>query len=120
MRFDHRFALCLDSKGSMCGRAILLNRKSPRIVRRLMKVGGFFCAPGALSTIRIKPMSNRRPRKMSHEYPHRFDTRFIPTGDYSDDHIIVTRNSRLISAVSRKRPGEYRIWGGSFIGERQS
>jgi hypothetical protein len=48
--------------------------------------------------------------------PHRFDTGFIPTADYADDHIIVTRSSPLISAVSRKRPGEYRIWGGSFIG----
>ena len=32
------------------------------------------------------------------------------------DGIIVTRCSPLISAVSRTRPGEYRIWGGSFIG----
>jgi hypothetical protein len=32
------------------------------------------------------------------------------------DAIIVTRSSQLISAVSRVRLGEYRIWGGSFIG----
>ena len=65
---------------------------------------------------RINRMSTQRPRKMSYECPHRFDTGFIPTADYAEDHIIVTRNSPLISAVSRKRPGEYRIWGGSFIG----
>ena len=61
-------------------------------------------------------MSTRRPRTLSRESPHRFDTGFIPTADYADDHIIVTRNSPLISAVSRKRSGKYRIWGGSFIG----
>ena len=61
-------------------------------------------------------MSNRTPRTLSRECPHRFDTGFIPTADYADDRIIVTRNSPLISAVSRKRPGEYRISGGSFIG----
>jgi hypothetical protein len=65
---------------------------------------------------RINRMSTRIPRKMSYECPHRFDTGFIPTANYADDHIIVTRNSPLISAVSRRRPGEYRIWGGSFIG----
>jgi hypothetical protein len=53
---------------------------------------------------------------MSYECPHRFDTGFIPTADHADDHIIVTRNSPLISAVSRKRAGEYCIEGGSFIG----
>jgi hypothetical protein len=47
---------------------------------------------------------------------HDFHNGFIPEADLKDDHIIVTRNSPLISAVSRKRPGEYRIWGGSFIG----
>ena len=48
--------------------------------------------------------------------PHDFHNGFIPDADLKDDHIIVTRNSPLISALSRKRPGEYRIWGGSFIG----
>jgi hypothetical protein len=61
-------------------------------------------------------MSTPRPRKVSYECPHRFDTGFIPTADHAGDHIIVTRNSPLISAVSRERQGEYRIWGGSFIG----
>jgi hypothetical protein len=61
-------------------------------------------------------MSNRTPCTLSRECPHRFDTGFIPTADHADDHIIVTRNSPLISAVSRKRPGEYPISGGSFIG----
>jgi hypothetical protein len=41
---------------------------------------------------------------------HDFHNGFIPEADLKDDHIIVTRNSPLISAVSRKRPGEYRIW----------
>ena len=53
---------------------------------------------------------------MSHGCPHRFDTGFVPTANPDRDAIIVTRNSPLISAVSRKRPGEYLIWGGSFIG----
>jgi hypothetical protein len=45
-----------------------------------------------------------------------FDTGFVL--QISDDRsaIIVTRCSSLISAVSMKAPGEYRIWGGSFIG----
>jgi hypothetical protein len=42
--------------------------------------------------------------------------RFIPEANREDDHIIVTRNSPLISAVRSKRPGEYWICGGSFIG----
>jgi hypothetical protein len=93
----------------------LSNKKSPRTFRRLMRVGGFFVLR-CVNHERIIVMSTRRPRKTSYESPHRFDTGFIPTADYSDDHIIVTRNSPLISAVSRKRPGEYRICGGSFIG----
>ena len=32
---------------------------------------------------------------MSCECPLRFDTGFIPTADYADDHIIVTRNPPL-------------------------
>ena len=47
---------------------------------------------------------------------HRFDTGFVPTAKSDRDAIIVTRNSPLISVVSRTRAGEYRIWGGSFIG----
>ena len=80
-----------------------------------MKVGGFFVL-WCVNEDRINRMSNRTPRTLSRECPHRFDTGFIPTADYADDHIIVTRNSPLLSAVSRKRPGEYRISGGSFIG----
>ena len=80
-----------------------------------MKVGGFFVL-WCVNEDRINRMSNRTPRTLSRECPHRFDTGFIPTADYADDHIIVTRNSPLISAVSRKRPGEYPISGGSFIG----
>ena len=38
---------------------------------------------------------------------HRFDTGFVPTAKSDRDAIIVTRNSPLISAVSRKRSGEY-------------
>jgi len=38
---------------------------------------------------------------------HRFDTGFVPTAKSDRDAIIVTRNARA---------GEYRIWGGSFIG----
>jgi hypothetical protein len=45
-----------------------------------------------------------------------FDTGFVPKISDDRDAIVVTRSSPLISAVSRKRPGEYRIWGGSFIG----
>ena len=41
---------------------------------------------------------------------------FVPTANRAGDYIIVTRYSPLISAVSRKGPGEYRIWGDSFIG----
>src|SRR5262245_54147316 len=48
--------------------------------------------------------------------PHDFHDGFVPQADRGEDHIIVTRNSPLISAVSRERPGKYRIWGGSFIG----
>jgi hypothetical protein len=47
---------------------------------------------------------------------HPFDTGFIPKISDDRDAIIVTRDSPLISAVSRKRPGECLIWGGSFIG----
>ena len=47
---------------------------------------------------------------------HPFDTGFVPQISKDRDAIIVTRSSPLISAVSRKRPGDYRIWGGSFIG----
>jgi hypothetical protein len=48
---------------------------------------------------------------------HPFDRGFIPKVCQDRDTIIVTRRSPLISAVSRTgRPGEYRIWGGSFIG----
>ena len=55
-------------------------------------------------------------RGVSSSCPHRFDAGFVPTAKPDRDAIIVTRNSPLISAVSRKRPGEYLIWGGSFIG----
>jgi len=48
--------------------------------------------------------------------PHRFDTGFIPTANPASDSIIVTRNSPLISDLSRKGPGQYRIDMGSFIG----
>jgi hypothetical protein len=41
---------------------------------------------------------------------------FVPTANRADDYIIVTRNSPLISCVSRQRPGQYRIKGGCFIG----
>jgi hypothetical protein len=33
----------------------------------------------------------------------------------TDDNIIVTSNSPVVSAVSRKRPGEYRFWGESLL-----
>jgi hypothetical protein len=48
--------------------------------------------------------------------PHRFDNGFIPTANPTRDSITVTRNSPLISGVSRKGPGQYRIDMGSFIG----
>jgi hypothetical protein len=47
---------------------------------------------------------------------HRFDTGFVPTANRAGDYIIVTRNSPLISCVSRQRPGQYRVEGGLFIG----
>ena len=94
----------------------LLNEKSPRNCPPPDEGRRIFCVPDASSMTRINRMSIRIPRKVSYESPHRFDTGFIPTADYADDHIIVTRNSPLISAVSRKRPGEYRIEFGSFIG----
>ena len=47
---------------------------------------------------------------------HDFHTGFVPTANREDDYIIVTRNSPLISCVSRQLPGQYRIEGGSFIG----
>ena len=47
---------------------------------------------------------------------HPFDNGFVPEISKDRSGIIVTRCSPLISAVSRTRPGEYRIWGGSFIG----
>ena len=56
-----------------------------------------------------------RSRIESSSYPHQFDNGF-PTANPERDSITVTRNSPLISAVSRKRPGKYLIWGGSFIG----
>jgi hypothetical protein len=91
-----------------------------------MKVGGFFCAPGAPTMTTIQLMSTRKipaefdrsrvPNREAHRSPHDFHNGFIPQADRRDDHIIVTRNSPLISAVSRAQPGKYRIWGGSFIG----
>ena len=47
---------------------------------------------------------------------HRFDNGFIPTASPAHDRITVRRNSPLISGVSRKGPGQYRIDMGSFIG----
>ena len=63
-------------------------------------------------------MSNRKIslRRFGVKSPHRFDNGFIPTANPSRDSIIVTRNSPLISSVKRKRPGEYWIQRGSFIG----
>ena len=55
-------------------------------------------------------------RGVSSSCPNRFDTGFVPTANPDRDCIIVTRNSPLISAVSRKRPGKYLIRSGSFIG----
>ena len=55
-------------------------------------------------------------RGASSSCPHRFDAGFVPTAKPDRDAIIVTRNSPLISAVSRKRSGEYLICGGSFLG----
>ena len=60
-----------------------------------------------------KATSYRRARAKS---PHRFDTGFIPTANRTHGSITVTRNSPLISGVQRKRPEEYWIKGGSFIG----
>jgi hypothetical protein len=53
---------------------------------------------------------------INHECPHRFDNGFVPEITKDRSAIIVTRNSPLISVVTRKRPGEYRICFGSFIG----
>ncbi len=47
---------------------------------------------------------------------HSFDNGFVPEISKDRSGIIVTRSSPLISAVSRKGPGEYYICGGSFIG----
>ena len=47
---------------------------------------------------------------------HPFDNGFVPEISKDQTGIIVTRCSPLISVVSRKGPGEYRIWSGSFIG----
>ena len=55
-------------------------------------------------------------RGVSSSCPRRFDAGFVPTAKPDRDAIIVTRNSPLISAVSRKRSGEYLICGGSFLG----
>jgi hypothetical protein len=71
-----------------------------------------------MSTRRI-PVKFGRSGVTNHEAdrsPHDFHNGFIPQADRREDHIIVTRNSPLISAVSRAQPGKYRIWGGSFIG----
>jgi hypothetical protein len=61
---------------------------------------------------------------ITNECIHRFDTGFVPEITKDRRAIIVTRNSPLISVVTRKRPGEYRICFGSFIGggggERQA
>ena len=53
---------------------------------------------------------------INHECPHRFDNGFVPELIKDRSAIIVTRNSPLISVVSRKGPSEYRICFGSFIG----
>jgi len=53
---------------------------------------------------------------INHECPHRFDNGFVPGITKDRSGIIATRNPPLISVVARTRPGEYRIWGGSFIG----
>jgi hypothetical protein len=50
---------------------------------------------------------NHLVRGVSSICPHRFDAGFVPTAKPDRDAIIVTRNSPLISAVSRKRSGEY-------------
>jgi hypothetical protein len=42
---------------------------------------------------------------------HRFDAGFFPKICENRDGIIVTRSSPLISVVTRKGPGEYRILG---------
>ena len=69
-----------------------------------------------MSTRKICPNRFHSNSSVSDTCPHRFDNDFVPTANPQDDSIIVTRNSPLISAVSRKRPGKYLIWGGSFIG----
>jgi hypothetical protein len=63
-------------------------------------------------------MSNRKISlsRFRVRFPQRFDNGFIPTTDPARDNITVTRNSPLISGVQRKRPGEYLIHMGSFIG----
>ena len=48
---------------------------------------------------------------------HPFETDFAPKISENRDAIIVTRSSPLISAVSRKRPGEYRIWAAFSLAE---
>jgi hypothetical protein len=53
---------------------------------------------------------------INHQCPHRFDNGFVPEITKDRSGIIATRNSPLISVVTRKRPGEYRICFGSFIG----
>ena len=45
-------------------------------------------------------------RGVSSSCPRRFDAGFVPTAKPDRDSIIVTRNSPLISAVSRKRSGD--------------
>jgi hypothetical protein len=102
----------------MCGRAIVRTESLHGTFRRLMKVGGFFVllVRNLSSTY---PMSTRRTyssRSHTIRSLHRFDNGFIPTANRTHDSITVTRNSPLISGVQRKRPGEYWIKGGSFIG----
>ena len=76
-----------------------------------MRVRRIFCAPGASSMTRINRMSIRMPRKVSYESPHRFDTGFIPTADYADDHVIVTRNSPYLSRKQETaRRVSDRVW----------
>jgi hypothetical protein len=53
---------------------------------------------------------------MNSDCLHSFHNGFVPQITEDRSAIIVTRNSPLISAVSRTGPGEYRICGGSFIG----
>jgi hypothetical protein len=63
-------------------------------------------------------MSNRKifSDRSAFRSLHRFDNGFIPTANAAYDSITVTRNSPLISTAQRKRPREYWIHGGSFIG----